>query len=69
MAVVPPATPPIIPVGPIIATEVLPLLQVPPATALLSVLVLPWHMPVAPTIADGTPTVTVITELQPAGVV
>src|SRR6185295_6455857 len=43
----------------VVATAVLPLVQVPPLTALLKVVVAFWQNEVTPVIADGTLTVTV----------
>lgn len=51
---------------PMVATAVLLLLQVPPDTALLSVLVVPWHITSAPVMPDGAALiVTVVVCVQP----
>lgn len=50
----PPDTPVTIPVPlPIVATEVLALLHIPPPVIILSVVVLPWHTVITPPIAVG----------------
>ena len=70
MVAVPAAIPVTIPVEPMVATDVVPVLQVPPEELLLNVVVEPWHNPEVPVIAPGsglTVTVVVYTplELQP----
>lgn len=56
---------------PMVATEVVPLVQVPPVNVLVSVVVAPWHKAVEPPIAEGEGnTVTVVVAAQPvAGIV
>lgn len=49
----PPDNPVTTPVDEIVATAVLPLLQVPPGEALLSVIVYPWHTLVEPVIGNN----------------
>lgn len=66
---VPPDTPVNTPVAePIVATPVVPLIQVPPEVASLSVIVDPSHTAVLPVIVAGNGlTVTVVLVLQPVG--
>lgn len=52
--------------GPMVATPVLPLLHVPPAVALLSVVVLPLHRVSVPVIGVVVLTVIVVVVVHPA---
>ena len=55
---------------PIVATEVVPLVQIPPLTPSLNVVVLPEHTVAAPIIAVGVAlTFTVVVMLQPPATV
>ena len=66
----PDAIPVTIPVvSPTVATPVVPLAHVPPATASPSVVVLPTHTCKVPVIAESAFTVTIAVVVQPAGVV
>ena len=67
MEAVPTVTPPTIPVAPMVATAVLPLLQLPPPPS-ASVLVDPGHTWALPVIIGGlVSTVSIVVALQPSG--